>query len=172
MELLGEGRLRQARWEHLVADRLSLDLAGGQVIFRGEIEEAPAGPMRSEAQKAVAGHIDEIYERIDQFSANVTGKDVLAVLHADNLDGIHSDLREDGIGLTHTTPQGEQVITDRDPLLAVLGEIRDRASYGNEATGKHLESFFSSPPHPRSPARENKAAAAAMATGAAFATLI
>jgi hypothetical protein len=146
VELLGEERLRQARWERLVADRMSRDLAAGQVIFRGVIDDAPAGIVRAAAQKVVADHIDEIYERIDQFSANVTSKDVLAVLHADNLDGIHTDLREEGIGLTQTTPQGEQVVTDRDPLLALLTEIKDRAAYGNEATGKHLESMFSAPP--------------------------
>lgn len=146
VELLGEERLRLARWERLVSDRLARDLAAGQVIFRGVIEDAPTGAARAAAQKAVADHIDEIYERIDQFSANITGKDVLAVLHADNLDGIHADLREDGIGLTHTTPQGEQVVTDRDPLLAILTEIKDRAAYGNEATGKSLETEFSGPP--------------------------
>lgn len=146
VELLGEERLRQGRWERLVADRLARDLAAGQVIFRGVIDDAPAGTVRAAAQKIVADHIDEIYERIDQFSANVTGKDVLAVLHADNLDGIHADLREEGIGLTHTTPQGEQVVTDRDPLLALLTEIKDRAAYGNEATGKHVETMFAAPP--------------------------
>jgi hypothetical protein len=102
--------------------------------------------VRAAAQKIVGDHIDEIYERIDQFSANVTSKDVLAVLHADNLDGIHADLGDGGIGLTHTTPQGEQVVTDRDPLLALLTEVKDRAAYGNEATGKHLETMFAAPP--------------------------
>ena len=147
VELLGEERLRQSRWERLVGDRLTRDLTAGQIIFRGVIEDAPLGAVRAAAQKTVADHIDEIYERIDQFSANIAGKDVLAVLHADNLDGIHADLREDGIGLTHTTPQGEQVVTDRDPLLALLNEIKDRAAYGNEATGKHLESMFAAPPY-------------------------
>lgn len=147
VELLGEERLRLARWERQVADRLARDLAGGQVIFRGVIEDAPTGAIRTAAQKAVADYVDEIYERIKQFSANVTSKDVLAVLHADNLDGIGADLRDEGIGLTNATPQGEQVVTDRDPLLTVLTEIRDRAAYGNEATGKHLETMFAAPPY-------------------------
>jgi len=146
VELLGEERNRQNKWERLVVDRISRDLANGQVIFQGRIEDAPVGAVRAAAQQVVAGHIEEIYERIDQFSANITGKDVVAVLHADNLDGIHPDLREEGIGLTRTSPQGEQVVTDRDPLLALLTEIRDRAAYGNEATGKHLETAFSGPP--------------------------
>jgi hypothetical protein len=147
VELLGEERLRQGRWERLVSDRLARDLAVGQIIFRGVIEDAPTGAIRAAGQRAIAEHVDEIYERIDQFSANITVKDVVAVLHADNLDGIHADLREDGIGLTHTTPQGEQVVIDKDPLLAVLIEIRERAAYGNEATGKHLESMFAAPPY-------------------------
>lgn len=147
VELLGEERARLARWERLAAERLARDLVAGQVIFRGVIDDAPTGTLRAAAQKAVGDHLEEIYERIDQFSANIGGKDVLAVLHADNLDGIHPDLREDGIGLTHTTPSGEQVVTDHDPLLAVLTEIRDRAAYGNEATGKHLETVFAAPPY-------------------------
>ncbi|CAJ1501191.1 BREX system P-loop protein BrxC [[Mycobacterium] burgundiense] len=147
VELLGEERVRQTRWERLVAERLARDLTGGQIIFRGTSEDAPAAALRSAAQQAVSRHIDDIYERIDQFSANVTGRDVLAVLHADNLDGISPQLREDGIGVTHSTSQGEQVVTDRDPLLALLTEIRDRAAYGNEATGRHLETLFSGPPY-------------------------
>jgi hypothetical protein len=147
VELLGEERARLARWERLAAERLTRDLVAGQVIFRGVIDDAPTGTLRAAAQKAVGDHLEEIYERIDQFSANIGGKDVLAVLHADNLDGIHADLREDGIGLTHTTPSGEQVVADHDPLLAVLTEIRDRAAYGNEATGKHLETVFAAPPY-------------------------
>ena len=35
---------------------------------------------------------------------------------------------------------------DRGPLLALLTEIKDRAAYGNEATGKHLETMFAAPP--------------------------
>lgn len=147
VELLGEERTRLARWERLAAERLARDLTAGQVIFRGVIDDAPTGTLRAAAQKAVSDHLEEIYERIDQFSANITGKDVLAVLHADNLDGIQEDLRENGIGLTHTTPGGEQVVTDHDPLLAVLTEICDRAAYGNEATGKYLETAFAAPPY-------------------------
>lgn len=147
VELLGEERIRQTRWERLVAERLSRDLAAGQIIFRGTSEDAPAAALRSAAQQAVSRHIDDIYERIDQFSANVTSRDVLAVLHADNLEGISPQLREDGIGITHSTSQGEQVVTDRDPLLAVLTEIKDRAAYGKEATGKHLETKFAGPPY-------------------------
>jgi len=147
VELLGEERARLARLERLASERLARDLADGQVIFRGVIDDAPSGPLRAAAQKAVSDHLEEIYDRIDQFSANITSRDVLAVLHADNLDGIHPDLREEGIGLTRTTPSGEEVVTDHDPLLAVLTEIRERAAYGNEATGKHLETVFAAPPY-------------------------
>jgi hypothetical protein len=147
VELLSGERSRQGHWEHMVSDRLARDLAAGQIIFRGVMEDAPVGAIRPAAQKAVANHVDDIYELIDQFSANITSKDVIAVLHADNLDGIHAELREDGIGLTHTTTQGEQVVTDRDPLLAILNEIKDRAAYGNEASGKHLETMFAAAPY-------------------------
>ncbi|MBX7132279.1 MAG: BREX system P-loop protein BrxC [Fimbriimonadaceae bacterium] len=147
VELIGEERIRLARWERLLTDRLSRDLSAGQTIFHGRIEEAPGGTIRAAAQQVISGYIDEIYENIDDFSANVTGKDVVAVLHADNLDGIATDLREEGIGLTRTTQQGEQVVSDRGPLLAVLNEIKERAAYGNEATGRYLEGFFSGPPY-------------------------
>jgi hypothetical protein len=146
VELLGEERARLARWERLASERLARDLTAGQVIFRGVVEDAPSGALRAAAQKAIGDHLEEIYERIDQFSANIGPSEVLAVLRADNLDGIHPDLREEGIGLTRTTPTGEQVVADQDPLLAVLTEIRERAAYGNEATGKHLESVFGAPP--------------------------
>ena len=146
VELLGEERRRQAAGNASSATASPATSPPGRSSFAAS-STTPRPASLGPAQKAVADHIDDIYERIDQFSANIIGKDVLAVLHADNLDGIHGDLREDGIGLTHTTPQGEQVTTDRDPLLAVLTEINDRAAYGNEATGKHLESEFAAPPY-------------------------
>jgi hypothetical protein len=147
VELIGEERTRQAHWERLLSERLARDLAAGQLIFRGRIEDAPTGALRPAAQQAVTRYVDEIYERIKEFAATITSKDVLAVLHADNLDGIAAALREDGIGLTRTTTEGEQVVSDRGPLFAVINEIKDRAAYGDEPTGKYLEGFFSAPPY-------------------------
>ena len=135
----GEERVRHARWERLVADRLARDLSAGQSHFpRRRRGRSIGGTLRAVAQEAVADTSTRSTSASTSSRPTSPARDVLAVLHADNLDGIHADLRAEGIGTDPHEPQGEQVVTDQDPLLA-FSPIRDRAAYGNEATGKHLE---------------------------------
>ena len=49
--------------------------------------------------------------------------------------------------MTRVTPSGVELVVDTGPLATLLGEVRERANYGNEATGAHLERKFGSPPY-------------------------
>src|ERR1019366_1709650 len=57
VELLGEERQRLGRVERQLTDRLARDLTGGQVIFRGKVDDAPAGTLTPPAQKLIPERI-------------------------------------------------------------------------------------------------------------------
>lgn len=147
VELIGEERARLTRHERQVAERLGRDLLAGQVIFRGQIDDVEGADVRAAAQAIVAERLRDIYSQLDQFSASLRGADVLAVLQADDLRGLPDALGEGGIGLTRLTPSGVELVVDTGPLATLLAEVRERANYGNEATGAHLERKFGSPPY-------------------------
>ena len=146
-ELLGEERRRMGEYEVQALARMKDDLLHGQVIFRGEIDDPPQGELRQAAQAIVAKRVPDIYSRLAAFSAPVKRDDVLNILRADNLRGLPDYLYDGGIGLVRLTPEGVEIAVDRDPLAAVLAEIEQRANYGNEATGAHLERKFGAPPY-------------------------
>ena len=147
VELIGEERARLARHERQLTERLGRDLLAGQVIFRGQIDDVEGADVRAAAQAIVAERLGDIYSQLDQFSASLRGADVLAVLQADDLRGLPEALGEGGIGLTRVTPSGVELVVDTGPLATLLGEVRERANYGNEATGAYLERKFGSPPY-------------------------
>ena len=147
VELLGEERSRQARSERLFLDRLQRDLSLGTIVFRGFAADAPEGDVKSAAQRAVGERLGDIYERLSEFAASISTKDVLAVLRADKLDGLPDSLKDDGIGLVKLTPKGYTIATDSGPLEAVIAVVRERSNYGQEATGSFLERKFGDPPY-------------------------
>jgi hypothetical protein len=147
VELIGEERARLARAERQVAERLGRDLLAGEVIFRGQIDDVEGTDVRVAAQAVVSERLSDIYSQLDHFSASLRGADVLAVLQADDLRGLPDVLGESGIGMTRVTPSGVELVIDTGPLATILGEVRERANYGNEATGAHLERKFGSPPY-------------------------
>jgi hypothetical protein len=165
VQLLGEERNRLRRLERDALAKLERDLLSGQTVFQGRADEPAGGSLKTVAQETVRARILEIYPRLARFSAPVTKGDVMAVLRADDLRGLQPYLGPDGIGLTRVTPEGAELATDRDPLEAFVGEIRQRASYGNEATGAHLEARFGHPPYGAPPEVVHALAAAAIRAG-------
>ena len=109
VELLGEERQRLGRVERQLTDRLARDLTNGQVIFRGKVDDAPAGTLTQSAQKLMTERISEIYDRLDSFAAQLSTKDVMTVLRTDDLGTVNEALTESGIGLVRLTPAGSSV---------------------------------------------------------------
>lgn len=147
VELLGEEREREARHERTALQRLGRDLAAGQAIFRGRLDDVDGGDLRSTAQALVADRVEEIYPQLDQFTANLRRDDVLHVLRTTDLGTVHESLRDSGINLVRVSPTGYEMVTDADPLAALVTQIRSRASYGQEPTGDYLERHFADPPY-------------------------
>jgi hypothetical protein len=143
--LLGEERERQRRHEATALQRLTRDLAAGQVVFRGQLDEVDGTDLRMTAQRLVGDRIAAIYPRLGQFTANLRREDVLHVLRGD-LRTLPAELRDDGIGLVRVTPTGYELATNGGPLDALVAEVRIRASQGHEATGGYLREHFEAPP--------------------------
>ncbi|MEJ7655479.1 MAG: BREX system P-loop protein BrxC [Thermoleophilaceae bacterium] len=146
VELLGEERQRLGRVERQLADRLSRDLTSGQVIFRGKVDEAPAGTLMQSAQTVVTERISEIYDRLDSFAAQLSTKDVMTVLRTDDLGTVNEALAETGIGLVRLTPHGHQFATDTSPLDDLLKVVMGEMSFGHAATGALLAKELAAPP--------------------------
>lgn len=147
LELLGEERTRLTRHEGQARRRLSEDLLRGQLIFQGGIDDPRGSDLRATATEAVRARVRAIYTQIDKFSAKITRADVMTVIKADDLHGLHPDLSDAGIGITRLTPDGLEIAVDRDPLKVLIDEIRRGVSYGNAVTGAHLERTFSASPY-------------------------
>lgn len=146
VELLGEERARQGRAERAALTALTQDLAGGQVIFRGRIDDVQGSDLKAMAQRMTASHVTDIYPRLPEFNASVRREDALTMLRTPDLGTVASKLLEDGIGLVRATPRGYELTTSTGPLAALVDEIRARTSYGQEPTGDWLERKFSGPP--------------------------
>ena len=165
LELVGEERERLRRSEAKALVRLTSDLIGGRIFFRGTVEEPAGADLRSAAQQCVASRVPEIYPQISEFTAPVRREDILTVLRTSDLRALPNYLGPDGIGLTQPTPQGPQFNTDTGPLAELVLEARKRANFGQEANGDALERHFSSPPWGASVEVIQVLAAAALRTG-------
>jgi hypothetical protein len=147
IELIGEERERERRNEKIALDALTRDLASGQVIFRGRIEDVDAADLRAMAQRLAVNRISEIYPTLSEFNASIRRDDVLHLLRTPDLGTVAEPLREDGIGLVRVSPTGYELVTAAGPLAALADTVRAQASLGNEPTGGYLEHHFTGPPY-------------------------
>lgn len=146
-ELLGEERVRQQQLEKQLRDQLQQDLLAGTMFFQG-VDDEPHGPdARAALKQALESKIERIYPRHHEFVAQASRDDARVVLQADNLEALPAYLEPEHLGALRRTPEGPVIAIDADPLATVLAEIRERASYGSEATGKYLEEKFGAPPY-------------------------
>ncbi len=146
VELLGEERQRLGRAERQLTERLARDVTGGQVIFRGKVDDAPLGTLTASAQKLMAERISEIYDRLDSFAAQLSTKDVMTVLRTDDLGTVNEALSESGIGLVRLTPRGHQFAMDAGPLDDLLKVVKIEMGLGHAVTGGLLAAKLAAPP--------------------------
>ncbi|MDI7276728.1 MAG: BREX system P-loop protein BrxC, partial [Anaerolineae bacterium] len=143
--LLGEEQRRQENHEKLLRQCLERDLLRGEIYFRGSGEEPRGSDAKTALRAALAAKIPQIYPRLVRFAASAKRTDPVTLLQSDSLEGLPAYLFD--LGVLQATPAGVALAYDRDPLASVLSVIRERASYGEEATGKYLEAHFGDPPY-------------------------
>lgn len=143
--LLNEEYNRQESYEKLLRQCLEADLLRGEIFFRGSGEEPQGNDVKSALRTVLDAKIPQIYPRLAQFAASVKRTDPIALLQSDSLEGLPAYLFD--LGVLQATPTGITLAHERDPLASVMAVIRERASYGEEATGKYLEARFGDPPY-------------------------
>jgi len=146
VELLGDERQRLGRIERQLIERLSRDMTAGQVVFRGTLDDVPAGTLTQAAQKLMTDRIAVVYDRLNQFAAQLSSRDVMTVLRTEDLSTVASALTESGIGLVGLTPQGYQVATDTGPLHDLMMIVKNEINYGHLVTGGLLATKLAEPP--------------------------
>jgi hypothetical protein len=148
IELLAEERRRRGDAEKRLLQRLTRDLAAGQVIFRGQISDVPnATGLAALAKKIVEERLDTIYPRLREFATTgLESKLAVTILRADDLAGLPDALGDDGIGLIQLTPDGYRLNVADGPLADLLAEIDKRASIGQIVSGSVIEKEFAKPP--------------------------
>ena len=145
--LLHEERKRADRLQQDLDRTLGVDLLNGKLLFQG-VEDALSGAdARSALSKAAADRVGKIYPHLDEWAAPVKRTYALSILKDDDLSGLPDELGEDGLEIVRATPAGHEIAKDSPALAVFLQEVQKRRSYGQEASGRYLESHFGDPPY-------------------------
>lgn len=136
--LLARERSRRVEAEQRARSFIERDLTGGTIVFEGTTSEPGTGSLRQMAERNLLTAVPKIFPALGSFAAAVNAKDALEVLRSQPGGKAPAGLGDDGIGLFTTTAAGDELVTDRAPLIDVLHEIRRRVSYGETASGEWL----------------------------------
>lgn len=147
IQLLGEERERMRRHESGAIHGLKRDLAAGQVIFRGLLDNVEEADLREMAHRVTSDRLPDVYPQLNQFNASLRKEEVLRLLRTTDLGAVPEALQDEGIGLVRASPTGYELVTESGPLALLASLVRTRTSYGHEATGSYLENHFAAPPY-------------------------
>jgi hypothetical protein len=136
--LLARERSRRVEAEQRARSLIERDLAAGTLVFEGTTSEPGSGTLRQMAERCVLVALPKIYPDLGHFAATVGSRDALQVLRASGGGRSPAGLGDDGIGLFTTTATGDELVTDRAPLIDLLNEVKRRVSYGESASGDWL----------------------------------
>lgn len=113
-------------------------LLRGTVFFRGNDRSPEDGATDvNRAVSAILGAVlPEVFDRFEEAAAKVAPKDLDTLLTSDNLDGLPPVFAK----LRLLKNQGGRIAIDSEqgPLAEVLSRIRNRAEYGDSASGRSL----------------------------------
>lgn len=145
--LLHEERKRADRVQHDLDRTLGADLLDGHVVFQGVEESLSGSDVRSALSTAAAERVTKIYPHLSDWAAPIRRTYAQSILKDDDLSGLPASLGEDGLGIVRATPSGHEIAKDAPAIAAFLQEVDRRRSYGQEASGRYLESHFGDPPY-------------------------
>jgi hypothetical protein len=146
--LIAEEKLRLRRHQDELRRLLREALLNGNAFFRGN-DRSPADDA-SDVAKSVVTILDEvipdIFDRFREAAAKQADvkKGLDALLAADDLQGLPAVFSSLGL----TRPEKGKVVFElgHGPLQEVLGRIKQRADYGETASGRYLTEEFAKEP--------------------------
>lgn len=145
-ELLHEERKRLDRAVRKFERGLREDMLNGVLVFRGNEDQLDGQDLRLALASAMASHVAEIYTRLSEFAAPVSRNDAVSLLRSDDLAGFSDHLGPDGLRVLKLDADGYK-IEATGPVEDFVRVAKERADYGQEATGKFLETRFHQPPY-------------------------
>jgi hypothetical protein len=146
IELLHEERKRFDRAVRRFERSLRDDLLQGVIIFRGNEEQLDGQDVRVALANTMAAHVAEIYTRLSEFAAPVSRNDAVSILRSDDLAGLPTYLGPEGLRALRLDADGYKIDED-GPVADFVTIAKQRAEYGQEATGKYLENRFHQDPY-------------------------
>lgn len=145
-ELLHEERKRLDRAFRKFERGLREDMLAGTLVFRGNEDALEGKDLRPALAAAMASRVAEIYTRLSEFAAPVSRNDAVSLLRSDDLAGLSDHLGPDGLRVLKLDADGYK-IDETGPVKDFVREAKGRADYGQEATGKFLETRLHQPPY-------------------------
>ncbi|WP_306222344.1 BREX system P-loop protein BrxC [Bosea beijingensis] len=145
--LISEEKARLRRHTDQLKAYLKIACLSGAIFFRGN-DRSPgtASDVAKAAVEVMKAVLPDVYDRFREASAKRADlqKGLEVLLAADNLNGlpaVFNDLK------LIKTENGRTVFeADRSPLSELLGQIEEKAGYGENALGRLLEEAFGRAP--------------------------
>ncbi len=144
--LVGEEKIRLRRHEDELKRLLRQACLAGDVYFRGNDRSPGSGAdsVKKAAENVMAQALPDVFHRFREAAAIVKKQDLESLMTTENLLGLSpvfaslNLLKDQG---------GKQVFrTESGPLAEVLSRIGNRTDYGENASGKYLETEFGKEP--------------------------
>ena len=146
MALIAEEKLRARRAQTEFSRLLTESALAGNVYFRGNDRSPEPGAVSvSKSATRILGEIlPDVFHRFNEAAARVSTSDLDALLTNENLRGLPAVFSE----LSLLTDESGQPVIDMDArsLAEIMASIKDRTSYGDQATGKFLTESFAREP--------------------------
>ncbi len=146
--LIGEERIRMRRHQDELRRLLRIACLAGNVFFRGN-DRSPgdtASDVAKSATEILSKVLPEVFDRFKEASAKPgdVKNGLEALVSADNLNGLPSVFTN--LGLLREEKGAAVFQIETGPLTEVLRRIDERASYGENASGRYLADEFAKEP--------------------------
>jgi predicted transposase YbfD/YdcC len=144
--LAAEEKIRLRRHEDELKRLLRQACLSGAVYFRGNDRSPKSGidTVKKAVESVMANALPDVFHRFGEAAARVRKQDLDSLMTTENLRGLSPVFAS----LHLLKDEGGQVVfnTDQNPLAEVLARIKNRTDYGENASGKYLETEFAKEP--------------------------
>jgi hypothetical protein len=137
--LVAEEKIRLRRHEDELKRLLKQACLAGTVFFRGNDRSPKAGidSVKKAVETVMAKALPDVFHRFGEAAARIKKQDLDSLMTTENLRGLTPVFSS----LQLLRDEGGQVVfnTEQNPLAEVLSKIKNRTDYGENASGKYLE---------------------------------
>lgn len=144
--LVAEEKIRLRRHEDELKRLLKQACLSGAVYFRGNDRSPGSGldSVKKAVENVMAQALPDVFHRFGEAAARVKKQDLDSLMTTEKLLGLTPVFSS----LNLLKDEGGRAVfnTETDPLAEVLARIKNRTDYGENASGKYLDSEFSKEP--------------------------